>query len=158
MTDERVGEHMLDAYISCNINWLIVVPGSGLNFVYQAYAQRGRCLYVTREEEGIAIATGLALGGERPLVLIQQSGVGNALNAVFSLSDAYHIYFPIVVCDRSGDDPNPVQKVSSYETNLVLKSLHSSFIEWDGVNSTNIFKNLVEEQKRWIVCSIVGKR
>jgi sulfopyruvate decarboxylase alpha subunit len=35
---------------------------------------------LTTEEEGIAIATGAWLGGQRSLVLMQSSGVGNCIN------------------------------------------------------------------------------
>ena len=35
---------------------------------------------VTTEEEGIAIATGAWLGGQRSVVLMQSSGVGNCIN------------------------------------------------------------------------------
>lgn len=149
---------MLDAYISCAINWLIVVPGSGLNAVYNYYEEHHHCLYATREEEAVALATGLALGGERPLVLMQQSGVGNALNAVFSLADAYQVFFPIVVCDRSADDPNPVQRVSSTRTRLVLHNLDCAFIEWHEADAIDKFKSLLEARQRWILCSLIGEK
>ena len=35
---------------------------------------------LTTEEEGIAIAAGAALGGERSVLLMQSSGVGNCIN------------------------------------------------------------------------------
>lgn len=37
---------------------------------------------LTTEEEGIAIATGAWLGGERSVILMQSSGVGNCINAL----------------------------------------------------------------------------
>lgn len=49
---------------------------------------------VTREEEGVGIATGAYLGGKTPLLLIQNSGLGNSINAIKSLLELYEI--PII--------------------------------------------------------------
>src|SRR5690349_8641294 len=37
---------------------------------------------LTTEEEGVAIAAGAWLGGQRSVVLLQSSGVGNCINAL----------------------------------------------------------------------------
>lgn len=143
---------MLTAFGACNINWLLVVPSSGINEVYEHYEKEERCIYATREEEAVALATGLTLAGEHPLVLIQQSGVGNALNAVFTLPDAYHVFFPILVCMRPEQDPNPVQRVSTKNTMLILEKLGCSKINWDHSEAVEQFKIFLKEQSRWIVC------
>ena len=39
---------------------------------------------VTREEEGVGIAAGAYLGGKIPLILMQNSGLGNSINAIYS--------------------------------------------------------------------------
>jgi sulfopyruvate decarboxylase TPP-binding subunit len=41
-----------------------------------------RLITLTTEEEGIGIATGCWLGGERAMVAMQSSGVGNCINAL----------------------------------------------------------------------------
>jgi sulfopyruvate decarboxylase subunit beta len=76
-------------------------PVFRLNELYHSYEGVNRCLYLTREEEAIAVASGMSLTGAHPLVVMRQSGVGNCLNAVFSLSEAYDIFFPILVYDRN---------------------------------------------------------
>jgi len=56
----------------------------------------------TREEEAVGIASGLYLGGVRPAVLMQSSGLGNCANAIGSLLVAYQI--PVVfVMSMRGD-------------------------------------------------------
>jgi len=151
MTDEDL-QRMLEAFRYCKIEWLLVVPSTGLDIVYSYYETHHHCLYVTREEEAIAIATGLALGCARPLVLMQQSGVGNCLNAVFTLADAYEVYFPILVCDRSELDPNLVQRTSSKSTKLVLESLGCGNLNWSEPSSINKFGSYLYECRRWIIC------
>ena len=57
----------------------------------------------TREEEAFGIAAGLYLGGARPTVMLQSSGLGNSLNALMSLLIPYQIPVLIVISMR-GDE------------------------------------------------------
>lgn len=143
---------LIDTLRNCEINWLLVVPSSGLDELYDYYQKQERCVYATREEEAVALATGLALGGEHPILVMQQTGVGNALNAVFTLPDAYQVFFPILVCVRPEEDPNPVQRVSTQKTMLLLEKLDCSHIDWRDLNALEKFRSFVERQSRWIVC------
>ena len=59
-----------------------------------------RLLLATREEEAFGIAAGLYLGGKRPTVMLQSSGLGNSLNALTSLLIPYQIPVLIVVSMR----------------------------------------------------------
>jgi sulfopyruvate decarboxylase subunit alpha len=57
----------------------------------------------TREEEAFGIAAGLYLGGLKPTVMLQSSGLGNSLNALTSLLLPYRIPVLMVISMR-GDD------------------------------------------------------
>lgn len=50
---------------------------------------------LTREEDGVGVCAGAFLAGGRPLLLIQSSGLGNALNALLSLTVTYKLPLPI---------------------------------------------------------------
>lgn len=54
----------------------------------------------TREEEAFGIAAGLYLGGVRPTVMLQSSGLGNSLNALTSLLLPYQIPMLVVISMR----------------------------------------------------------
>jgi sulfopyruvate decarboxylase subunit alpha len=54
----------------------------------------------TREEEAFGIAAGLYLGGARPTVMLQSSGLGNSLNALTSLLLPYQIPALILISMR----------------------------------------------------------
>ena len=54
----------------------------------------------TREEEAFGIAAGLHLGGARPTVMLQSSGLGNSLNALSSLILPYQIPMLVVISMR----------------------------------------------------------
>jgi len=147
-------QRLVDALNACGIKHLIVVPASGLELLYRHFEVHGDCIYATREEEAIAIAAGLTLGGLKPIVVMAQAGVGNTLNAAFTLADAYGIYFPILVCFRGKQDPNIVQRVSAEQTHLVLDALECAEILWDASSSKEEFAQLVNKQQRWIKCSL----
>ena len=57
---------------------------------------------VTREEEGVGIAAGAALGGKRPALLMQNSGLGNTINALLSLTKLYGLPLPLIISQRGG--------------------------------------------------------
>jgi sulfopyruvate decarboxylase subunit alpha len=54
----------------------------------------------TREEEAFGIAAGLYLGGARPTVMLQSSGLGNSLNALTTLLVPYQIPALVLVSMR----------------------------------------------------------
>jgi len=58
---------------------------------------------VTREEEGIGVAAGAFLGGKKPAIIMQSSGIGNSLNALASLNLTYKIPLLILISHR-GDE------------------------------------------------------
>jgi sulfopyruvate decarboxylase TPP-binding subunit len=147
-------DRLLAAIEACAIEWLLVVPSTGLDAVYEAYHRRARCLFATREEEAVAIAAGLALGGSRPLVLMQQSGVGNCLNAVLTLVDPYRIDFPILVGFRPLDDDNPVQRSSAEGTRHAILGRSFATIEWQAEDYVARFRSALEGRTRWIAFAL----
>jgi sulfopyruvate decarboxylase subunit alpha len=82
---------------------VIYVPDNPLSHVirilHDAYRDV-RATIATREEEAFGIAAGLYLGGARPTVMLQSSGLGNSLNALTSLLVPYQIPALIVVSMR----------------------------------------------------------
>lgn len=62
-----------------------------------------RNIPLTREEEGIGIFTGAYLGGMSPLMLIQNSGLGNSINAIKSLLELYEIPAAIMMSHRGSE-------------------------------------------------------
>jgi sulfopyruvate decarboxylase subunit alpha len=56
---------------------------------------------VTREEEGVGILAGLRLAGRRAALLMQDTGFGNALTALATFGQAYHVPM-LIVATRTG--------------------------------------------------------
>src|SRR5512133_1730088 len=55
---------------------------------------------LTREENGVGICAGFYLGGGKPLMLIQSTGLGNMINALESLNVICKIPLPILTSWR----------------------------------------------------------
>ena len=53
-----------------------------------------RAVSCTREEEAVGVLAGAALGGQRGVLLMQSSGLGNSINALTSLIEPYR--FPLL--------------------------------------------------------------
>jgi sulfopyruvate decarboxylase subunit alpha len=82
---------------------VVYVPDNPLSHVMRELRERYadvRTTLATREEEAFGIAAGLYLGGARPVVMLQSSGLGNSLNAITSLLVPYKIPVLIVVSMR----------------------------------------------------------
>src|ERR1700684_3647278 len=63
------------------------VPDTRLQGILSRLAELGVCLRsLTREEECVGYAAGQRITGRRPVVLMQSSGLGNAINALGSLA------------------------------------------------------------------------
>lgn len=61
-------------------------------------------LPVTREEEGVGICAGAWMGGRKPSLLMQNSGLGNSINALASLDILYRIPLIMIISHRGVSD------------------------------------------------------
>lgn len=55
---------------------------------------------LTREENGVGICGGAYLGGKRPVMIIQSTGIGNMINALLSFNQTYGIPLPVLASWR----------------------------------------------------------
>lgn len=75
---------VLAAMKARSISTICTIPDGGLSqLLAEAHAgTETRVVTLTTEEEGIGIVTGLWLGGQRGMIAMQSSGVGNCINAL----------------------------------------------------------------------------
>jgi sulfopyruvate decarboxylase subunit alpha len=82
---------------------VVYVPDNPLSHVLECLAADFpdvTTILATREEEAFGIAAGLYLGGKRPTVMLQSSGLGNSLNAITSLVIPYQIPMLVLISMR----------------------------------------------------------
>lgn len=147
----KMEEALLSLLQQSTIDYLVCVPTSGINNVYRYFEEEKKCIYVTREEEGVALASGLRTANKNPLLLIQQSGMGNLLNAVFTLADPYDINFSIVVLIRGEQDENAIHHYSSMRTLQLLKLMDGKKIDLSEMQ-LEAGLELIRKKHRWIYC------
>jgi len=83
-------------------NFATGVPCSILRDIILCLSARDRIRYVpaTREDEAMGIAAGACLAGKKPVVLMQNSGLGSVINPLASLAIPYRIPVLLVVSWR----------------------------------------------------------
>jgi len=83
-------------------NFSVGVPCSILKDIINCLQVDPDVSYVsaTREDEAIGIATGAFLGGQKPVVLMQNSGLGNSISALASLPLLYKIPMLLLISWR----------------------------------------------------------
>jgi sulfopyruvate decarboxylase subunit alpha len=88
---------------ACGSRHVVYVPDNPLSHVLAVLADEYRDVettIATREEEAFGIAAGLYLGGARPTVMLQSSGLGNSLNALSSLIIPFQIPMLVAISMR----------------------------------------------------------
>src|ERR1039457_142671 len=86
-----------------NVRFLNYVPDTKIEKILEAARQLGgfEALPLTREEEGIGVVCGQAIGGGRGVMLCPTAGLGNSINALASLAIPYRIPCPITREDET---------------------------------------------------------
>ena len=101
------------------------VPDAGHAYLISRAHQDAtmRAVVLTTEEEGVAFACGAALGGERAVLLMQSSGVGNCVNMFSLLSAGRFPFLTLITMRGEWAEFNPWQIPMSKATESVLESM-----------------------------------
>jgi len=78
---------------------------------------------ITREEEGVGIAAGAYLGGKTPAILMQNSGLGNSINAIKSLLHLYRIPVVFIMSHRGAEGEKILAQIPMGQLTLDLLDL-----------------------------------
>jgi sulfopyruvate decarboxylase subunit alpha len=90
---KRAGIDFATSVPCVNLQELLTLIGADEDIIH---------LPVTREEEGVGICAGAWMGGRRPALLMQNSGLGNSINALASLDLLYEIPLLMIISHRGG--------------------------------------------------------
>ena len=82
-----------------------------------------RAVPLTTEEEGVALATGAWLGGERCVLLLQSSGVGNCINMLGMTAECRIPLLMLVTMRGQWGEFNPWQMPMAQATAPVLAAM-----------------------------------
>jgi sulfopyruvate decarboxylase alpha subunit len=103
-------------------NFFAGVPCTILKEIIDYLLNDRNVIYVAaaREEEAIGIATGAYLGGKKPVVLMQNSGLGNSFGTLCSLPLLYKVPILLLVSWRGYRGKDAPEHVTMGEATLRL--------------------------------------
>ena len=101
------------------------VPDAGHARLIQLFAEDPgvRAVPLTTEEEGVALAAGAWLGGQRAVLLLQSSGVGNCINMLSLSATARFPLLMLVTMRGEWSEFNPWQVPMSRATQPSLEAI-----------------------------------
>jgi len=84
------------------IDFIVSLPCVNLGKILKIIEKDEKIIHVpvTREEEGIGICAGAFLGGKKTGILMQNSGLGNCINALTSLYQLYSLPLVMIMSHR----------------------------------------------------------
>jgi sulfopyruvate decarboxylase subunit alpha len=96
---------LYDTIKKAGIDLILSLPCIMLKGLLQLIDERNEIQHIpiTREEEGVGIAAGAYLGGRTPAILMQNSGLGNSVNAIKSLLQLYRIPVIFIMSHRGAE-------------------------------------------------------
>ncbi len=121
-TSQSWQQQVYAALKAVNIAQIGYVPDAGHAYLIEAaHADRVvRAVPLTTEEEGIALAAGAWLGGQRAALLMQSSGVGNCINMLSLPLNMRMPFFTLVTMRGEWAEFNPWQVPMGSATPAVL--------------------------------------
>jgi sulfopyruvate decarboxylase subunit beta len=93
-------ERLIDALRGARVDFTASLPCEKIKTLLELVGASFPHVPLTREEEGVGICAGAALGGRRPALFVQSSGVGNMINALLSLTRFYQLPLALFVSRR----------------------------------------------------------
>lgn len=116
-------EAIFNVFKKGNVRQIAYVPDAGHSHVIRrAIADPDiEDIVLTTEEEGVALASGAWLGGQRAVLLMQSSGVGNCVNMFSLLQSADIPFFTLVTMRGEYAEFNPWQGPMGRATQGVLE-------------------------------------
>lgn len=125
-------EAIFDALKDCGIDFVVSVPCVNLSKILVMLDEDEDITHipVTREEEGIGICAGAYLGGKKPAILMQNSGLGNSINALKSLMELYEFPLLMIMSHRGTEGENICGQVPmGQSTPRILEGMNFKFFK-----------------------------
>jgi len=135
---------LYEAIKNTGINLLLSVPCIMLKGLLEVIEEKKEIQHiaVTREEEGVGIAAGAYLGGKLPAILMQNSGLGNSINAIKSLLELYKIPVIFIMSHRGAEGEKIIAQMPMGQITIDLLKLLT--IETYILNSPGNIKNIIK--------------
>lgn len=149
--DVDLSTHLTDL-LSARFSPFFGTPCGILAPLYESLEQNAALQTVPREDAAIGIAAGASISGRSPAVLMQNSGLGQSVNALASLVIPYQLPMLLIVSLRGvGPDPTPENRVMGRITETLLSNLGIPAVRLDAAllaSQIDWARDMVGEQRR----------
>ena len=125
-------EAIYDGLKDSGIDFIVSVPCVNLSKLLNMIDEDSEIIHipVTREEEGIGICAGAYLGGKSPAILMQNSRLGNSINALKSLMELYEFPLLMIMSHRGTEGENICGQVPmGQSTPRILEGMDFKFFK-----------------------------
>ncbi|MFX1568263.1 MAG: sulfopyruvate decarboxylase subunit alpha [Promethearchaeota archaeon] len=146
----NVDNYLYETILESGIDLILSLPCILLKGLLEIIDEKGEIqkIPITREEEGIGIAAGAYLGGRTPALLIQNSGLGNSVNAIKSLLELYEIPIVFIMSHRGVEGEKIMAQIPMGQlTPRLLDLLNIKKYIIDSLEKVIEIKNAVEFSK-----------
>src|SRR6266702_3638829 len=118
-------DHICEVLQDHDIRQVYHVPDAGHSRLIEACQKSNsiRTLALTTEEEGVALAAGAWLGGQRSALLMQSSGVGNTINMLSLIAACRFPFLTFITMRGEWGEFNPWQVAMGTRTQAALELL-----------------------------------
>ena len=127
------------------------VPDTILGGIIEVLSDRRLYTPSVREDEAVAMAAGAFLGGKIPVVLMQNSGLGNALNVLMSLHLIYRIPCLLIVSWRGFEGKDAPE-------HLVMGQTMPQLMETIKIPYRALSPETLVDDLRWIAQTFMDQR
>ena len=132
------------------VNFYLSVPGKLLANMIEILEKDDEVYYsaVPREEEGMGICAGAYLGDKLPCIMMQNTGIGNSVNAIVSLLQLYQLPVVFLISYRG----TPGEQVGAQGgmakiTEDILHTLRIPMLHCSSENDLNKITTFTEHAK-----------
>jgi len=129
------------------IDLLLTLPDNMIQGLLKIINERNEIkeITLTREEEGIGIAAGAYLGGMKPAIIMQNSGLGNSINAIKSLLQLYKIPILLIMSHRGVEGEKIVAQIPMGQVTLkLLECINLKTFIIDSVENIKVIKKAIK--------------
>lgn len=127
------------------------VPDTILAGIIDVLGERRLYTPAVREDEALAIASGAFLGGKVPVVLMENSGLGNALNILTSLNLIYTIPCVMIIAWRGFEGKDAPE-------HLVMGQAMPQLLDTIRIPHRTLSEHTVSDDFQWIAKTFMEQR
>ena len=127
----KKAEEIMEGLKACSIGVVASVPCVNLSSLLKSLDDcEIKHIAVSREEEGVGICAGAYLGGMNAALVMQNSGLGNSINALASLDLLYHIPLLMIMSHRGVENESVCAQVPMGKLTIpLLEDLGIPYLE-----------------------------